>query len=100
MAGKAFERGKLGVQRGVDPLSLGRGDRFALDGRRLAYQLQLLKSGLPRLTLIEVNEEGRIRDGHHGVRAAIESGATVDVDVVPGSQPSAGAPSVGEMLVI
>ena len=100
MAGAPFEKGKLGLQRGVDPRTLGRGARFALDARRLAHQLYILRTGLTRFTLIEVNETGRIHDGHHGIRAAIELGATVDVEVVAGIQPQEGPPTVEQMRVI
>jgi hypothetical protein len=98
--GKAFERGKVGMQPGVDPRTLGRGDRAALDLRRLAHQRDLLRQGLRRFTLIEVNESGRIHDGHHGVRAAIELDVAVDVNVVSGDEPPEGPPFVEEMPVL
>ncbi len=99
MAGKPFEQGKLGVQVGVDPHTLSRGDRTALDSRRLAHQQNLLRRGVKRFTLIEVNENGRIYDGHHGVRAAIDLDLPVDVKVVQGIEPPAGLPTVEGMPV-
>ena len=99
MPGKAFERGKLGVQSGVNPRTLSRGDRAALDRQRLAHQLHLLRQGTRRFTLVEVNEAGRIYDGHHGVRAAIELDVPVDVNVVSGDEPPEGPPSVEDMPV-
>ena len=98
--GKPFEPGRLGVQTGVDPRGLGRGDRFALDGRRLAHQANLLRQCIRRFTMIEVNETGRIQDGHHGVRAAIDLEQSVDVLVIRGSQMPAGPPSVEQMAVL
>ena len=100
VAGRTFELGKLGMQRGVDPRTLGRGDRAALDARRLAHQRLLLMRGAARFTPIEVNETGRIADGHHSVRAAIESNVAVDVLVIPGTEPPAGPPSVQDMPVV
>jgi hypothetical protein len=99
MAGKPFRIGTLGVQANIDPRTLGRGDRAALDARRLAHQLHLLRQGLRRFTLIEVNEVGRIHDGHHGVRAAIELNMAVDVNVVAGDEPPAGPPLMERILV-
>ena len=100
MAGVPFERARLGTQRSVDPRTLGRGDRAALDARRLSRQIHLLRRAIVRLSPIEVNEVGRIHDGHHGVRAAIELNVGVDVNVVEGTEPSAGPPTVERMPVL
>ena len=99
MAGKPFQVETLGVQTDVDPRTLGRGDRAALDARRLAHQLNLLRRGVRRFTPIEVNEAGRIEDGHHAVRAAIELNVAVDVNVVAGVDPPAGPPSMERIPV-
>ena len=99
MPAKAFEPGRLGVQHAVDPRTLGRGDRAALDRQRLVHQRGLLRQGIARFTPIEVNERGRIHDGHHGVRAAIELDVPVDVNVVSGDEPPEGPPSVEDMPV-
>ena len=99
MAGTPFERGKPGHQQGIDPRTLGRGDRAALDAGRLAHQRHLLRQGIRRFTAVEVNEAGRIHDGHHAVRAAVELGLSVDVDVIAGSQAPSGPPSVEQMPV-
>jgi hypothetical protein len=61
-----------------------------LDGARLALQRQLLTTGTPRLTPIQVTPEGVIWDGHHAVRVAAEAGLTVAVRVVPASVPWSG----------
>jgi hypothetical protein len=49
---------------------------------RLAFQRQLLRSGKPRLTPIQVTTDGVIFDGHHAVRAAAEDGKLIDVVVI------------------
>ena len=75
------------VQKGVDPMCLkpARGDLIRM---RLELQRSLLRTGVSRLTPIQVSREGVIVDGHHAVRAAAEEGHTVDVLVselaVPG----------------
>jgi hypothetical protein len=87
------------VQSLVDPRTLGRGDRAALDKRRLAHQRHLLRQGIARFTPVEVNESGRIHDGHHAIRAAIELDVPMDVNVVSGNEPPEGPPSVEDMPV-
>src|SRR5579862_8562098 len=91
-----FVRGKLGIQYDVDPVSLGRGDRVALDRRRYVVQLQLIDSGIRRASPIKINEVGRIIDGHHGTRAAIDRGVAIEVEVVAGIEEST-PPTVREM---
>jgi hypothetical protein len=86
----------LGAQHNVDPRTLGRGNRVALDARRLAHQTHLLRKGVRRFTPIEVNEAGRTHDGHHGVRAAIEQNAAVEVNVAPGTSLPPGLPPWSE----
>jgi hypothetical protein len=70
------------VQRGVDPARL-RPSRADLIRARFEFQRSLLRSGRPRFTMIQVNREGVIVDGHHAVRAAAEEARPVDVTVSP-----------------
>jgi len=91
-AGNPFEPNQLGMQRGVDPSTLQTGGQSSLELSRLNTQSRLIRSGTPRNTPITVNQHGVIIDGHHGVRAAIEAGRTVDVHVIrspmrPGAVP-------------
>jgi hypothetical protein len=69
------------IQRGVDPKLL-LPSRKSLDGARLAFQRRLIQTIQPRLTPILVTPDGVIYDGHHAVRAAAETGSTVEVLVV------------------
>ena len=94
---KPFEPAKLGAQHEVDPNTLGRGNRMALDRQRYAVQLALIDNGIRRATMIKVNEVGRVHDGHHGVRAAIDRGIAVDVEVLPGAEMPAAPPVIREM---
>src|SRR6185437_2985974 len=98
MAGKLFEPGTVGTRRGVDPNTLGRGSRRVLDRRRYNVQIALIESGMARATAIKANEAGRVYDGHHGIRAAIDKGVVVDIEVLPGGEPPAGPPAIREML--
>ena len=43
----------------------------------------VIKNGIERNTLIQVTKDGVIYDGHHGVRAALEMGKYIDVEIVP-----------------
>jgi hypothetical protein len=49
---------------------------------RLALQKQLLRSGTPRRTPVQVTTDGVIFDGHHAARAAAEDGKLIDVLVI------------------
>ena len=80
--GNPFEPNQLGWQRGVNPNTLQTGGQSSLELSRLNVQRQLIRSGTPRNTPITVNQHGVIIDGHHGIRAAIEAGVTVDVRVI------------------
>jgi hypothetical protein len=73
--------GSGGVQAGVNP-SLLLPSRHDLVRQRLEFQRSLTKAGQRRLTPILVTPDGVIFDGHHAVRAAVEEGKTVDVQVV------------------
>ena len=94
---KPFEPAKIGAQQDVDPNTLGRGNRMALDRLRYAVQLALIDSGVRRAMMIKVNEVGRVYDGHHGVRAAIDRGIAVDVEVLQGIDAPAGPPLIRDM---
>jgi hypothetical protein len=94
---KPFELGKIGIQHGVDANTLGRGARKVLDRARYAVQCALIDGGIRRATFIIVNEAGRVYDGDHGVRAAIDKDIAVDVEVRPGDEPPAGPPAIGVM---
>jgi hypothetical protein len=69
------------VQPNVDPRTLlpSRQDLFR---SRVAFQRQLLLSGTPRRSPVQVTTDGVIFDGHHAVRAAAEEGRRVDVKVI------------------
>jgi hypothetical protein len=69
------------TQTGVDPLMLLPSRSELLRGR-LAFQRQLIQSGVARHTPIHVNSDGVIFDGHHAVRAAAEEGRMIDVKVI------------------
>jgi len=76
--GRPFEPGQTGTQRNVDPRTLQSGQRQSLDSSRLnSPDLDMSKP-------VKVTEDGRIIDGHHRVRRAIETGQSVDTEVVPG----------------
>ena len=79
------------MQLGVDPGALRAGSQRMLDPTRLAAQKELLRAGTARHTPIMVTQEGVVADGHHTVRAAIEMGRTVDVQVVDLELPAGGA---------
>ena len=64
-----------------------RGDLSAV---RLVQQRTLKQSQIARLTPVQVTPDGAIWDGHHAIRVAAESNATVDVLVVPASAPPMG----------
>lgn len=92
-----FEIGRIGAQHGVDPNTLGRGSRWVLSRDRYTVQRTLIESRVARATPIRVYETGRVYDGHHGVRAAIDLGVAVDVEVFPGTDLPAGPPAIREM---
>lgn len=77
------------IQRAVDARLLlpSRGDLIQL---RLDFQRRLRQTGLPRSTPIQVTTQGVIWDGHHAVRAAAESGESVDVLVIGSLVPAWG----------
>lgn len=64
------------------------------------FSSSLFDDGVQRYTPIKANEASRIYDGHHGTRAAIDSGTTVDVKVVAGNDPPAPAPAVKDMPIL
>jgi hypothetical protein len=70
-----------GGQAGIDP-SLLLPSRHDLIRQRLEFQRSLTKAGQSRFTPILVTPDGVIFDGHHAIRAALEEGKTVDVQVV------------------
>jgi RHS repeat-associated protein len=65
---------------GVDPNTLTAGRANLVRGK-LENQRQLVATGTPRATPIEVEPSGTIYDGNHGARAAAEAGRPVDVRV-------------------
>jgi hypothetical protein len=69
------------IQKDVDPNTL-LPSRMELSKRRLEIQGRLLDEVVERFTPIQVNLDGIIWDGHHGVRAAAEKGRLIDVLVV------------------
>ena len=73
--------GPGGVQAGIDPALL-LPSRHDLVRQRLEFQRSLTKAGRSRFTPVLVTPDGVIFDGHHAVRAAVEEGKTVDVQVV------------------
>lgn len=97
MAPKPFESGMIGMQHGVDPKTLGRGSRRMLSRDRYSVQRTLIESGTARVTPIRVYETGRVYDGHHGTRAAIDLGVAIDIEVFPGAEPPAGPPAICDM---
>jgi uncharacterized protein (DUF58 family) len=80
--GNPIVRNPGGIQSGVDPSRL-KPSRDDLVRARLEFQRLLIRSGVPRVTIIQVSPEGVIVDGHHAVRASAEEGRTVDVRVTP-----------------
>lgn len=69
------------TQHAVDPARL-LPSRPDLVRPRLEAQRQLLVNGTPRVTPIQVTQQGVVFDGHHMVRAAAEGGRLIDVRVV------------------
>jgi hypothetical protein len=61
-----------------------------LEQRRINEQHTLIATNTPRWDIIEVNREGVILAGHHGARAAVEAGKSVDVLVRGLPSPSKG----------
>lgn len=57
---------------------------------RLDFQRGLRQTRRPRLTPIQVTNQGVIWDGHHAVRAAADDEETVDVLVVDAFAPASG----------
>lgn len=86
------------TQRGIDARAL-LPSRPALDEHRLETQRQLRQAGSSRSSPIQVTPDGVIWDGHHGVRAAAETGSSVDVLVVDESVPAAG-PTILQLPVV
>lgn len=72
-----------GRQTNVDPNSLRSGQQRSLDPNQLETQRELIRTGTPRRHPIMVDQNGVIYDGHHGVRAAIEAGVPVNIEIVP-----------------
>jgi hypothetical protein len=66
------------IQKGVDPVRL-RPSRPDLVSARVEFQRNLLRTGVPRSTPIQVTADGVVIDGHHAIRAAAEEGSTIDV---------------------
>ena len=62
----------------VDPDTLFAG-RDSLENSRLIVQRELIERGIRRFTIIEVNRDGVVLNGNHGVRAAAEAGTAVSV---------------------
>jgi hypothetical protein len=77
------------VLRGVDPATLF-ANKPELEESRLEDQRQLIATGTPRYTLIQVNRQGIILQGNHGARAAAEAGVAIDVRVLDFPHPSFG----------
>ena len=73
----------------IDPLTL-LSNRDELELSRLLLQRQLLAAKQKRQTMIEVNCEGVIIQGNHGVRAAAEAGVAVDILIVHCPHPNFG----------
>jgi hypothetical protein len=69
------------VQTGVDPSRL-LPSRHDLIRQRLEFQRALAKAGQSRFTPILVTPDGVIVDGHHAVRAAVEEGRPINVQVI------------------
>ena len=80
---KSYYSGGRRIIEGVDPNTLKVGNQQTLDPVRLNQQKNLIKNGIERNTLIQVTKDGVIYDGHHGVRAALEMGKYIDVEIVP-----------------
>lgn len=66
---------------------------------RLDLQRQLLVSGTPRHTPIQVTTDGVIFDGHHAVRVAAEAGRLIEVKVIAFPQPAT-ADSILDLPVV
>lgn len=77
------------IQKGIDARLL-LPSRYDLIPSRLNFQRGLRQAGRPRLTPIQVTTQGIIWDGHHAVRAAAESGDTVDALIVDAVVPASG----------
>jgi hypothetical protein len=86
------------IQTGVDPRRL-LPSRSDLIRTRLDVQVQLLRSGTPRFTPVQVTTDGVIFDGHHAVRAAAEAGRPIDVKVIAFPLPAA-ADSILDLPVV
>jgi len=63
----------------IEASLLRAGQQTSLDFGRLEAQRALIRNGIERNSLIEVNLQGAVLDGHHGGRAAAEAGRYVDV---------------------
>jgi hypothetical protein len=80
---RSYYSGGKKIIEGVDPSTLKAGNQQTLDPTRLNNQRNLIKKGIERDTLIKVTKDGVIYDGHHGARAALETGKYIDVEIVP-----------------
>lgn len=69
------------VLTGIDPATL-QSNREELDQSRIDTQRDLIRRGIRRQTLIQVNLDGVIIQGNHGARAAAEAGVAIDVEVI------------------
>lgn len=77
------------MQHGLDA-NLLLPSRTDLVQSRLDIQRMLRQTHTARSTPIKIGPDGVIWDGHHAVRLAAEAGETVDVFVVPYSDPGSG----------
>ena len=77
------------ILRGIDPATF-EANRPELEESRLTTQRQLIANGIKRWTMIEVNCQGVILQGNHGVRAAAEAGVPIDVIVLDLPHPTFG----------
>jgi hypothetical protein len=69
------------VLSGIDPSTL-LSNRDELEQSRIDRQRDLIRRGIPRQTMIQVNLDGVIIQGNHGARAAAEVGVAIDVEVI------------------
>jgi hypothetical protein len=89
---KAFDRGDAipgAVLLGIDPSTL-LANRPELVKSRLDVQRNLIRLGITRYTMIQVNCEGVIISGNHGARAAAEARVAVDIAIVDFPHPNFG----------
>jgi hypothetical protein len=77
------------VLTGIDPSTL-LSNRPELEQSRIDSQRDLIRRGIRRHTMIQVNLDGVIIQGNHGARAAAEAGVAIDVEVVDIPHPHCG----------